>query len=165
VSDPELLQIGDGRRWLRPSRRVRLVLVVVAVAVIAIALLADQVLRDREARAVVACADAVTEAVEVAGAPVRAAYEYVRPSLGLRSERAETDGLFLLIAKAATDAERELAGPGDTCETVSILPLHSELRQRRDRCVDVLDAQRSRLMAVAENGEAVLAWTEAPRSC
>jgi len=164
VGEAELLDIGTGRRaWFSPRVRAALLTVVVVVAVLAI--VAEGRLREHEERAVASCADDVTTAVGLAGRRIDAMYGYVRPALDSGPRPALKDGLYLLIAKSARGADRQLVAARRTCREVSVLPLHDALEQRRDRCVEVLDAQGSKLRGVARNGETLLQWMAAPRSC
>jgi hypothetical protein len=164
VSDTELLDIGTVRRTA-PPRWIWSVLLAAALVVAGVALLVDRGLREREDRAIAACADEVSAAVDLAGRRVQATYEYVRASFGAVSAPSHSEGLYLLIARSARHFGSELSTARGTCASIPVLPLHGDLRDRRDRCVHVLDAQRARLMDVSVNGERVLEWMDAPRSC
>jgi hypothetical protein len=164
MSDLEVLDVGVDRR-AGPSRRVRLVLLVGALVVAGTALVVDHQLRVREDRAVADCAGEVSSAVDESGRRIQATYEYVRASFGLVSSRDLSDGLYLLIAKSARHAGGELAAARGTCASIAVLPLHTDLRDRRDRCVEVLDAQQATLADLALDGEKVMEWMEAPGSC
>jgi hypothetical protein len=163
VSDHEVLDVGEDRRP-GMSWRVRLALSVGVLAVAAGALVVDRELREREERAVGRCAAQVAEAVDMAGRPVRAAYEYVRPSLVNPSPELQAS-VRRLIAHTATGADDQLAGPRETCTGVAVLPLHADLQARRDLCLEVLEAQRAGLVAVADDGGNLLEWSRVPRTC
>lgn len=164
MSGAELLEIGEARRQSR-FRRAIPALVVVAAVLAVLGLLGDRLLREREEQAVSACADAAATAVDLAGRPVHAAYEYIRPVLANGPGPSRKDAYYLLVAKAARGAAGDLVGPSRSCRGVAVLPLHEALAERRDRCVEVLDAQRSWLDAIAGNGESVQGWMETPRTC
>lgn len=163
MNDEEFLEVGEDRRT-GLSWRLRLVLLVGALVVGTTGFLVNREMREREERAVASCADEVATAVDMAGRRVRAAYEYVRPSLFDPSLELQ-DGIQRLIASSAEGEGEPLAGPRETCAGVTVFPLHDELQERRDRCVDVLDAQRAGLAAVAVDGGSLGEWLEAPRSC
>ncbi len=168
MSDAELLEIGAGGRAGRragPPRLVWLVLLVVVAVVAGGALLVDHQMRAREDRAIASCAGRVDTAVALAGRRIQATYEYVRSSFGLVSARGHSEGLYRLIAKSARHSGGALSAARSSCASIDVLPLHDDLQLRRDQCVDVLDAQRSRLAAVAADGTRVVEWMEAPRSC
>jgi hypothetical protein len=164
VSEPELLELGVDR-GREPPRRLWWVLLAAAVLVAGAALVADRVLRDRTEDQVAACTDRVSAAVELEGRPVRATYEYVRFAAGLVDAQGQLEGLYLEIAKAARRSSGELSSTRDICTSIAVLPHHDDLRDRRDRCVMVLDAQRSQLAAVAADGRSVIEWLDAPRRC
>lgn len=164
MSGPELLDIGTGRRsWF--SRRVRWALLAVTVVLVVVAAVVDARLRDREELAVARCADGVSAAVDRAGRRIDAMYGYVRPVLDNGPGAALKDGLYLLVAEAAEGAGQSLVAARRACTEVSILALHDGLEERRDRCLSVLDAQQARLADVASDGETLLQWMAAPRSC
>jgi hypothetical protein len=131
----------------------------------AIAFLADTGLREREERAVEQCADAVALAVDRTSRRVRATYEYVRPSLGTALEPELESGIFRMISNAAEGAGVGLTASRETCTEVAVFPLHDRLQEQRDHCVDVLDAHRSGLAAVALDGRALRGWMGLPRTC
>ena len=164
MSEPEVLDLGVDRPT-DPRRRLWWVLLAVAVVVAGSALVADRVLRDREAGKVAACADRVSEAVEVEGRRVRATYEYVRFAAGLVDAQGQMGNLYRVIAKSARRSGAELLEARGICTSIAVLPNHDDLRDRRDRCVEVLDAQRLRLAAVAADGRSVAEWLDAPRVC
>jgi hypothetical protein len=140
-------------------------LLVAVFAVAVAALVVEGRVRDRDERAVAGCADEVTTAVALAGRRIDAMYSYVRPALDNGPSPALREGLYLLIAKSARGADHELVSARRTCSDVRVLPLHDALEARRDRCVEVLDAQRARLQDVAWNGAMLLRWMVAPRTC
>ena len=164
MSEAELLDLGADRRS-DPSRRIWRVLLVAAVVVAGSGYLVDRLLRDRADDAVVACADRVSAAVELEGRRVRATYEYVRFAAGLVDAQGQMGSLYLQIAKAARRSGADLSAAREECTNIPVLPHHDDLRDRRDRCVTVLDSQRSRLAAVAEDGRSVAEWLDAPQSC
>jgi hypothetical protein len=129
------------------------------------ALVVERELRERARDEVVACADRVSAAVDFEGRGVRATYEYVRFAAGLLDAQGQLRGLYLEIAKSARRSGGKLLTARDTCTSIAFLPHHGDLRNRRDRCVEVLDAQASRLAAVAADGRSVAEWLDAPRSC
>lgn len=163
MSDTEHLDVGGDRRPGLPWR-VRVALLVGTLAVAAAAFVVDRELREREERAVQRCAAEVTAAVDMAGRRVRAAYEYVRPSLIDPSPELQA-AVGRLIAKTATGAADRLAAPRETCTDVTVFPLHDGLQARRDRCLDVLEAQRGGLQAVADDGGNFSEWSRVPRTC
>ena len=164
MSEAEHLDLGVDRP-ADPSRRIWRALLVAAVVVASSTYLVDRLLRDRADDAVVACADHVSTAVEFEGRRVRATYEYVRFAAGLVDAQGQMGTLYLQIAKAARRSGAEFSAARDKCTSIAVLPHHDDLRDRRDRCVTVLDAQRSRLAAVAADGRSVAEWLDAPRSC
>jgi hypothetical protein len=164
VSDTEVLEVG-GDRPAGPSRRVVLTVVGVGLVIGVIGFLVDRSVRAQEQAAVTRCAAAVESSVDMTSRRVRAAYEYVRPSLGLALRPELEAGIFRTIAKAAEGADAGLAEPRTTCTEFSVFPLHDRLQERRDRCVDVLDAHRSGLAAVAMDGKALREWIDLPRAC
>lgn len=164
MADEELLEIG-GRRRGRVSTRARVVLVCAAAVLALAGYLVDREVRAREQRAVATCAAEVATTVDLAGRRVRAIYEYVRPTLAGASTTPLRNGLYRLIAKTARRAVGRLPVAGGSCDGISVLPVHEELRTRRDRCLEVLERQRSGLKAVAADGSTVLEWASAPRSC
>lgn len=164
MSEPELLELGVDR-GARPRRRLWWVLLAAGVLVASSAFVVDRLLRDHEDDQVAACADRVGAAVELEGRRVRATYDYVRFAAGLVDAQGHLDGLYRQIAKAARRSGGQLATARDTCLSIAFLPHHDDLRDRRDRCVGVLDAQRSRLAAVAADGRSIAEWLDAPRIC
>ncbi len=163
----DVLDLGSdgGPRLSARSRRI-LAWVLVGLTVLAVAgYLADRELRGRETVAVAACATQVSAAVEAAVSRVDAVYEYVRPTLAGAPTVEVRDGLYRLIARAARNAEGRLERTGSTCGDISVLALHTDLRERRDRCVAVVEEQRSGLGRVAVDGTAVLEWMAVARSC
>ncbi len=163
MSDEEFLEVGDDPR-AGLSWRVRVVLLVVALVVGVTGYVVDRQLRERETSAVSACAVEAAAAIDMAGRRVRAAYEYVRPSLFDPSPGLQ-EGIQRLIAKTAEGEGAPLAGPRETCAAVKVFPLHDGLQERRDRCLEVLDAHRSGLEAVAADGATLGDYLDAPRSC
>jgi hypothetical protein len=165
VDEPDQLELGaDGPRFSLP-RKWAVLLLVGAVLLAAGGLLVDRSLRQREERAVTACAREVAAAVDVAGSRLHAAYTYVRPALDSDPSRALRQGLYGVVAESAQGAGSDLAGVRTRCSQVHPLALHTELRQRVDRCVEVLDQQTRGLAAVARDGQQVLQWMDAPSSC
>lgn len=164
MSEAELLDLGADRAD-DPQRRFWWVLLAAAVVVAGSVFVVDRVLRDREGDEVAACVERVSAAVELEGRRVRATYEYVSWAAGLVDAQGQMDGLYLLIAKAARRSGAELLTARDMCMSIAVLPNHGDLRDRRDQCVEVLDAQRSRLAAVAADGQSVIEWLDAPRTC
>jgi hypothetical protein len=164
VSEPELLELGVDR-GAEPRRRLWWVLLAAGAVVASSAVLVDRVLRDHADDQVAACADRVSAAVELEGRRVRATYDYVRFAAGLVDAQGHLEGLYLQIAQAARQSSGEIPEARDSCTSIAFLPHHDALRDRRDRCVTVLDTQRSRLAAVAADGRSVAAWLDAPRSC
>ena len=163
MSDAEFLEVGDDQ-GPRTSWRVRLVLLVAALVVGLTGYAVDRELREREARAVSVCAVEATAAIDMAGRRVGATYEYVRHSLFDLSPQV-LEGVNRLIAEAAEGEGAPLASPRATCAAVKVFPLHDGLQERRDRCLEVLDAHRSGLEAVAADGAALGDYLNAPRSC
>jgi hypothetical protein len=164
VSEAEVLEVGRTRR-AGPSRRVRLVLLAGVVLVAVAAFVVDRELRVHETQAVAACADEVTTAVDLAGRRVATTYEYVRPALANSPRPTLRNGLYGLVADAAQGADSRLEEAATTCGDVWVLVLHDGLRDRRDRCIAVVEEQRARLTAVAADGENVQEWLQAPRRC
>lgn len=166
MSEVESLDLGVDRPTGR-HRRLWRVLLTAAVVVAGSAFVVDRVLRDREADQIATCADRVSAAVELEGRQVRATYEYVRYAAGLVNVQGQLEDLYLLIAQAARRSGGELLTARDTCTSIAVSPFHNDLRNRRDTCVDVLDAQRSRLAAVAEDGRSgtLRKWLDAPQIC
>ena len=164
VSDVEVLEIGDRRAGL-PRRRLALLAVVIAVLGLT-AFAVDRTALQREERAVGRCAQGVEPAVRLAGAPVRGAYEYVRHSLPAAGPDQDLErGIHRLLAEAAAGAEDGLTSPLTECLGVSVWPWHGELRERRDRCIAVLEAHRRGLQELAADGRAVGRWLGVPRAC
>ena len=143
----------------------RLTLIAVAVGLAGTGLLVERQLHEQEARAVADCVAETAAAIDQAGRRVETTYDYVRPALANAPRPALKQGLLGLVAEAAEGSAARLATTRDSCSDVSVLFLHTPLRAQRDRCVEVIDAQRSALDAVAGDGEQVQAWLEAPRSC
>ena len=164
MNDAEVLDLGADRP-ARPRRWFWWVLLAAAVVVAGSVSVVDRVLRDREVDEVAACAERVSTAVELEGRRVRATYEYVRFAAGLADARGQMGSLYRLIAKSARRSGLELVEARDICTSIAVLPNHDDLRDRRDQCVKVLDAQRSRLEAVAADGRSVADWLDAPRAC
>ncbi len=96
---------------------------------------------------------------------MRATYEYVRFAAGLVDTQGQMGTLYLQIANAARGSGARFLAARDLCSSIAVLPTHDDLRNRRDECVRVLDAQRSRLAAVAADGRSVSEWLDAPRTC
>ncbi len=165
MTEPELLELGDERRR-RPPRRLRVVLLALGLVLAVAGFLVDRSVRAREERAVAACAQEATTAVDLAGRPVHAAYEYIRPVLANGPGRARSADLYLLVAEAApAGVDPDVAAAARRCGAITVLPWHDAVRQRRERCLAVLSRQRSGLAAIARDGKAVLAWMDAPRRC
>ena len=164
MGQAELLEIGADR-GPEPPRRFWRILLAVALVLAGGSYVAERVLRDRAVDQVAACADRVSDAVELDGRRVRATYEYVRFAAGLVEAQGQMESLYLQIAKAARRSGGALSSARDSCTTISVLPNHDDLRDRRDECVTVLDAQRSRLAAVAADGRSIIEWLDTPRSC
>lgn len=165
MAEPELLQIG-AEPPSRRSPRARIALLVLVVALAAAGVLVDHGYRVREQRAVGACAREVATAVDLAGRPIHAAYEYIRPVLANGPDREQERALYLLVAKAARHDENPgLATATRTCHHATALAWHDSLERRRDRCIAVLAQQREELRAIARDGASVLAWMDAPRTC
>lgn len=163
MSDAEFLEVGsDPRSGM--SWRLRLALLGGALALVVVGLVVDRQMRDREQQAVEACADEVAAAVESAGLRVRAAYEYVRPSLTDPTPELQRS-IKRLIARVAVGADAPLGPPRTTCSNVTVFPLHDDLQQRRDRCLAVLETQRAGLTTVAADGSGLGDWLGAPRRC
>lgn len=164
MGDREVLEVGTGRRAGLP-RRLRVLLLAVVVVLTASALLVDRELRDREERDVERCAVHVAAAVDAAGRRLQTTYEYVRPGLANTPSRVLRAGLLGLVSDAAAGAATRLAPARSSCAELSILPNHSHQRERRARCLTVLEEQRSALTAVARDGTEIQAWLDAPRRC
>ncbi len=165
MGQTELLELGEDEERTRRFRRAVPVVLVAAVLLAVVAVVVDHRVREREQHAVAACAREVGTAVDLAGRPVHAAYEYVRPVLADGPRPRTRDGFYLLVAKAARGADTGLGEAERVCADVSVFTLHDSLAARRDRCVDVLAAQRSGLRGVAAEGAAVLEWMQVPRTC
>ena len=160
----DLLEIGsERRRWL--SRRARLVLLLIVIGLGTAAVVTERAARERAERDLAACVDDTAQAVELAGRTVHATYEYVRPVLSSSPRPAVEAGLFRLIARSAADVDSDLAGPSRTCSDIAVLLVHDDLRELRDRCVELLEDQQEALDAVAADGAAVIEWQSVPRSC
>lgn len=162
MSETEILEVGEERRP-RLSWRARAGALLVLLVVVATAYFVDRDMRERETREVARCAREVATSVDLASRRLRAAYEYVRPSLGVRLAPDFEAGIFRLVAQAAEGADARLA-PESTCD-ITVSPLHDDLQRRRDRCADVLGAHRAGLAAVADDGKALREWIDLPRSC
>lgn len=163
VSDTEVLEVGgDVRRRL--SWRVRLLVVLVLLLVGVTAYVVDRQARQRDEQAVAECAEEVATSVDLATRRLRAAYEYIRPSLGVPLDPAFEEGIFRVVSRAAEGADSELA-PRETCADISIWAWHSDLVDKRDRCTALLDAHRTGLAAVAEDGKALREWMDLRREC
>ena len=142
-----------------------MVLLLSALVLAGVGLVVERELRSRTAHEVAGCADRVSSAVELTGRPVRATYEYVRSSFGLVSPAGRAEGLYRLIAKSARRPGGALTAARSSCADIAVLPFHGDLQDRRARCVEVLDAQRSVLAAVALDGQRVGEWLDAPGTC
>lgn len=164
MDGPELLQIG-AEGTPRRSGKLRMTVLVVVGVLAAAGFLVDHAVRVHEQGRVSACAEKVATAVDLAGRPVHAAYEYIRPVLANGPHGSQENALYLLVANAARDPDADLAAATSTCEKVSVLPWHDSLLHRQDHCLDVLERQRTALQAVAGDGKAVLALMKAPRRC
>lgn len=140
-------------------------LLVVVLVVAGLGYGVDRSVRHREAAAVASCAAGATEAVDLAGRRVQAIYEYVRPAFGSATTPGLRAGLFQLIADSAVGAGGRLQAPARSCREVSVLAVHGDLSDRRDRCVQLLDAHRDGLRALAADGETLQEWMELPRAC
>jgi hypothetical protein len=164
MGDAELLDFGEDRRW-RLSGRLQVSLLVLVPVVVCLGYGVDRSLRGREAAAVASCAAGATEAVDLASRRVQATYEYVRPAFGSASTPGLRAGLFQLVAESAAGAGGRLDAPAQSCRDVSVIALHRDLSDRRDRCVRLLDAQRDGLQALAADGETLQEWMQLPRAC
>jgi hypothetical protein len=163
VSDAEFLEVGE-RRGPGLPLRLRLVLVAGAVLLVVAGLVVDRETRQREERAVASCATETNDAVGVAGSQVRAAYEYVRPSLTAATPELQA-AVRRVIEKSAAGATTPLDAPQESCNAVGVLFWHDDLQARRDRCVEVLRAHESGLTAVAADGGELGDWLGTPRTC
>lgn len=164
MGEAEVLEVGTGRHRER-SRGVRLALLTAGLALAVVVVLADGELRSREERSVEGCAADVATAVDVAGRRVQTTYEYVRPALSNASDPLLREGLLGLVSEVAEGAEDRLAAAVGACADLTIVPTHGELRDRRDDCLDVLEAQGFTLRALARDGSTIQAWLDAPRDC
>jgi hypothetical protein len=164
VSDTDVLELGQEPRH-GPSRRTVMVFLVTALALGVTAFVVDRQMREREERSVAGCAEEAATAVDMTSRPVRAAYEYVRPSLGTALGPDREAGIFRVIAKAADHPDTRLKAARRICADVAVFPLHPGLQEQRDRCVAVLDDHRAALAAVAEDGKALREWITLPRTC
>ena len=167
-TEQDVLDLGSdgGPRMSGRSRGILLACLLVGLPVLAGGgYLADRELRGRETAAVAACATQVSAAVEAAGRRVDAVYGYVSPTLASEPTVEVRDGLYRLIARAARGAEGRLERTRSSCRNIPVLALHTELRDRRDQCVAVVEDQQSGLRELAADGSAVLEWMAVPRSC
>ena len=164
MGNQELLEVGADRRGRTSPAQRRLLVLCLLLVLATLAWLDDRAQR-AEQRAVERCADDVTAAVDLAGRGVLATYEYVRPALSSGPDSRLRNGLHGLIAEAAAGGEARLSELDSRCEAVTVLPHHRELDRRRDRCLDVLAAQRAELDAVARDGARVMEWFDTPRTC
>lgn len=160
----EHLDLGADRP-AGPPRRFLWALVAAAAVVSGSAFVVDRELRHREVDQVAACAHRVSAAVDFEGRRVRATYQYVRSAVGLVDAQGQLEEFYLLIAGSARRSGAQFHTARDMCMSIAVLPNHGDLRDRRDRCVEVLDAQRSQLAAVAADGRSVAEWLDAPRTC
>ena len=163
MSDAEFLEVGEQRGPGLPWRW-RLLLLAGAALLVVVGLVVDREARQREERAVASCISETNDAVGVAGSQVRAAYEYVRPSLTAPTRELQA-AVRRLIEKSAAGATAPLDAPLERCDAIGVLWWHDDLQARRDRCVDVLRAHESGLAAVATDGGELGDWLETPRTC
>ena len=141
----------------RPVRR-RLLAVVLVVLVVSAAslLVVDQRVRDREARALDACATHARLAVKEADSPLYAMTAYVRPVVDKGASAWLRHSMYALVSSVAAGAGGQLAPARSRCSDVGVWRWHHSLRDRREACIGALDAQAAFLRAVARDGHAVL---------
>ena len=144
----------EGGRPVR--RRLLAVVLVVLVASTAALLVVDQRVRDREARALDACATHARLAVKEADDPLYVMTAYVRPVLDHGAAAWRRHAMYALVSIVAAGAGGQLAPARRRCSDVDVWWLHHSLRDRREACVGALDAQAAFLRAVARDGHAVL---------
>jgi hypothetical protein len=127
-------------------------LVVVAALVGVTAYVVNGRVRRGEEQALTQCVTGAQLAVDEAYGRVVAMYHYVRPALDNGASLMVRRGLYELLGRAATGEAPAVAEARDECAVVHISPLHPDLRDRRDRCVRLLDEHVDFLGRAATDG-------------
>lgn len=136
-----------------PSRAGRFLLALVALALLTGALFWAEGLRraDAERDAVRRCGDGAAEAVGDAERRLALMAAYVSPVIGSTTTDVDTD-LRQMIGDQAPLALPPVEAALETCQDLTIWPLHDETREARDGWVALLEAERARLQQLAEDG-------------
>ena len=145
----EVLESDHRRPW--PRRRVAAVLVL-ALLLAGTAYAVDRHVRGTEERALAACADRASVAVDRAYAPVRARWAEVEPALDAGAHVMLRVSLYRRVSESAEGASARVDEARRECAAVSVLAVHRALLARRERCVRALDAHARFLDEVALSG-------------
>jgi hypothetical protein len=112
----------------------------------------DQRARRSEERALDACTVRARTAVHRAYDPIAATWTYVRPVLDNGGRPALRRGMYGLLSRAAAGQCDAVADARDACAGAPVLPVHTALRDRRERCVRALDEHEAFLASAAQDG-------------
>jgi hypothetical protein len=166
VADAEASEVLEREAGWRPSRRL---VAAVAALVLGIGLVTwavDHTVRDREQRAVAACAADAGTAVTEAYAPVLAMTQYVRPVLDSGPSGRLRRNMYSMVSRTAAGVDTRLGPARNTCRDLDVLWTHPAIRARRDACVRALDERAAFLRAVRRDGhEAFRRWPAAVTGC
>jgi hypothetical protein len=150
---PDLVESTPRRLTARQRRRA-----IVAVAVLAAigvgAWYADGRRQASEFDRLTGCVAAGESARADADTRIAGMSSYVRPSLGVSAAPGVDQSLYILVARQALVGEPEVREAARACRQVGILSFHSRLRSARSSYVEYLDAEATRLSAVAADGSA-----------
>lgn len=161
VAELDVLERAGRDPW--PWRRV-LLLVTALLTALGMLGVVEGVLRHRAEQAVAACVGAANAAIDRARGPADAMVTYTRPTLYQVAEPGTRRSLYSLVAARARGKATLLRARGAGCAEVTVRWPHTDLRERRDRCLSVVEAQAARLARVAVDGREAFG-PEPPRRC
>jgi hypothetical protein len=144
--------MDGGPRLSARGRRILVLVIAVLCVTAVVAWRVDARSRDRDERAVAACADAALRADVRASALVGYMVHEVDPVLYKIPEGPRRDGIVELVAGAADRALPGVQTALALCRRTQVAWVHRTLVRRRDSYVDYLAARVRRLEEVAANG-------------
>ena len=151
---PEVLEVGATRRR-RPSGRVVVGALVLALALGAAGLVLDGRLRTSERIAVDRCSSGTHAAVDDAWSRVSAMVRYVRPVLDSGGPKRLRRSMYRLVSSSATGSRAGLAEAVSPCREARVWPHHAGLRLQRAACLHALGATTAFLDRLADDGRVV----------
>jgi hypothetical protein len=159
--------LEQGRTSRRPrSRRIRLVVTLVAVGLLLVAVGVDHSERQREGDSVGRCVRDATTAVEYSSARVDGIVSYVHPALDSDIPPALRRRLQHLISISVAPTVPDVRRARGRCLATHVLAIHDGLRATRADCLDLLERDLAYLSEILSDGTRALGWRSLPpRRC